>query len=488
MKSSDVQRGENQHLVTSSEARPFCFIVVVWGGKFCDYFLQYCLPSLLAPGNIPALGGHRPAEFIVCTTADDWRAMAETEIFRELQRHASPVFLELPPRPPERPNWAHSVVGHKLCCQAVFQKKAYRIFTVPDYIYADGAIARLNKIAASGAQAVLIHVQPRIDEKPFFALLEQNGILPRDNCKDSGQPLVCSARALVAAALQSLHSMTIVNEWTAPYFDGTSASPWWRVDDTAGGMVICGMGWNPLLIDYAAVPEHDVLLIDTRGLDGDYDMRTIGHLKTIYAVHDSDEIYAASWSSVDYMARRVRREKFGEWGKGTAFRTSYYAPHFNWLQRALMFVPVRLRAGPFGQNWDATEERALRTLLTWLDPPLELGELGRDLPIARQHYEAIEKKIAACELPDWRQSKTARRRIRNFLLMSVAVLLHPISCSFPNSPRMRFLIGALQVGTRRAWMALRGDRAARAWLRWRLRKTAAEVLHRPFHEARPNLS
>ena len=88
-----------------------------------------------------------------------------------------------------------------------------------------------------------------------------------------------------------------------------------------------------MLIDYGAVPEHDTSLIDARGLDGDYDMRTIGHLKTIYAVTDTDEIYTASWSSAEYMAQPERRQIFGELGKGTAFRTSYYGPHFNWLHR-----------------------------------------------------------------------------------------------------------------------------------------------------------
>ena len=107
--------------------------------------------------------------------------------------------------------------------------------------------------------------------------------------------------------------MTIVNEWDTPYFCGYAASPWWRVDGVDDGIMICGLGWNPLLIDYGAVPEHDTSLIDARGLDGDYDMRTIGHLKTIYAVTDTDEIYTASWSSAEYMAQPERRQISESW-------------------------------------------------------------------------------------------------------------------------------------------------------------------------------
>ena len=107
---------------------------------------------------------------------------------------------------------------------------------------------------------MVINVQPRIAEEAFFAELKAMGILPDADCRDTGEPLVYSPRQLVSAALRSFHSMTVVNEWEAPYFCGYAATPWWRVDDNE--IVICGMGWNPLLIDYAAVPEHDVALIE----------------------------------------------------------------------------------------------------------------------------------------------------------------------------------------------------------------------------------
>jgi hypothetical protein len=476
MKEKEQPHSAEATPVGVTSARPFCFIVVVWGEQFRNYFLQYCLPSLLAPGNIPALANSRGAEFIIATTSDDWAAMHRTAIFNELQHHATPVFLELPPQPPERPNWIHSVVGHQLCCEAVFRKKAYRVFTVPDYIYANGAIARLDQLATAGAQAVMINVQPRIAEEAFFANLEAMGLSPRTDSRDTGTPLVYSSRQLVSAALRSFHSMTVVNEWEAPYFCGYAATPWWRVDED--GIIICGMGWNPLLIDYAAVSEHDVSLIETRGLDGDYDMRTIGHLKTIYAVRDSDEIYAASWSSLAYMAQPLRRQRLGEWGKGTAFRASYYAPHFNWLHRALLFVPVRLHAGELGKKWEETEQKAFRTLLRWLDPPPELRDLGRDLPSADREYEVLEAKIAECNLPEWRKSDTARRRKRNFMLLSAAVLLHPIFFSFPNSPRMRWLISAVQAGGRQVLPALRGDKDARTWWFSRLQNVKTRSLRR----------
>ena len=72
---------ENEVEHSPELARPFCFCVVVWGEQFRNYFLQYCLPSLLAPGNIPALAGERPAEYIIATTAEDWQAMRGRRYF-----------------------------------------------------------------------------------------------------------------------------------------------------------------------------------------------------------------------------------------------------------------------------------------------------------------------------------------------------------------------------------------------------------------------
>ena len=233
--------------------------VVVWGQRFRNYLLEYCLPSLLAPGNIPSLAGQRPAKFIFTTTAEDWQAIQATAIFQTLKRYATPVFLELPQCPPDRPNWAHAVVGFKLYCDAVYREKAYRIFTTPDLIIPMEATARLHQLACEGVQAVFVNIPP-IAEESFFERLGKMGLSPSITARDTGIPLVYSSRQLVSAALNSLHSMTVVNEWAAPYFCGYAAIPWWRVPGEEE-IVLFGMSRDPILIDYSAVGQHDVSII-----------------------------------------------------------------------------------------------------------------------------------------------------------------------------------------------------------------------------------
>ena len=60
--------------------RPFYFIVVCWGKRYCDFLCNFCIASLLSPGNIPALrnSGNR---FLIATTDEDWDYLQSKPIF-----------------------------------------------------------------------------------------------------------------------------------------------------------------------------------------------------------------------------------------------------------------------------------------------------------------------------------------------------------------------------------------------------------------------
>src|SRR5436190_24138657 len=80
-------------------ARPFHFILVLWGERFRSYFLDLCLPTLLSPRNLPALKTQARSKFLICTRPEDWAAMQESKIFALLERYVDPVYLEIPPCP-----------------------------------------------------------------------------------------------------------------------------------------------------------------------------------------------------------------------------------------------------------------------------------------------------------------------------------------------------------------------------------------------------
>lgn len=459
--------------------RPFYIVVVVWGREFRDYFLEYCLPSLLSPNNLPALVGRRPVKLLMATTAEDWDTASKTAVFRELKKVAEPVFLELPAKG-DTPYWLHSIYGHQACCEMAVRDKAYRILVCPDTLYSDGALSRLHDLACNGAQAVLKLVSPLTKTDRFFKALADHGMLPEQSARDTGHALTCTSRQLVKLATAAMHGATAINEWDATYFCGYASTPWWKVPG-ADTMISFGMRWDLLLVDYSAV-SHDSAILNERGFDGDYIMRTIGDLETIYFVRDSDELHVVSWAS--FPDQPLRMQPYGEMGRGIGFRASAYGPQFNSMQRALLFLPTLVHSDPLNGAVPAAEDRALRTLLTWVDPPRDLERMSRGLPPAYQTYRGIDARLAAIRLPWWRSNPLAWATCRTVVLPAVARLSadRPL-ISLPRIPGLS-IAGVL---ARRAALALAGDRAALQWWRWVLRKLASRLLRRPFNEPRPEV-
>jgi hypothetical protein len=467
------------HPSATTSLRPFNIVAVVWGREYRDYFLEYCLPSLLAPGNIPAVSRRRPVTYLIATTADDWESMRRTAIFGELERHVSSAYVELPACPPQRPYWMQAVIGHKLCCDIIFRRKAYRIFTAPDSIFADGALARLNDLAMTGAEAVFKLTMPIVDKELFFETLAERAMLPAISARDSGMPIAFSPRQLASAALASSHHMSIVNEWQAPYFCGYAATPWWSVPGEEG-IVVHGLSWDIFLLDYAAVSSHDGSILDDRGWDGDYIMRTVGGLKSIHLIQDSDEFNAAGWSSIPSYSSRHHR--FGAYGKGIEFRTSYNDGAFNSLHRRLLFFPSRIHAGPLNAKWEMVEQKALQTLLTWVEPPADLNQLCLQLPAGER--AELDARLASCKLPWWRRNSLMWAACCEYLMPLVAYFTCALTRAESN---WKWMMAVGSILATRLVLLLRGDRAAARWWRWRLRKLSADVRGRPFDEPRPEV-
>ena len=56
-------------------------VVAVWGQRFVQRFLEICLPTLLAPGNVPAAAAELPTEFVILTREQDEPAFATHPMF-----------------------------------------------------------------------------------------------------------------------------------------------------------------------------------------------------------------------------------------------------------------------------------------------------------------------------------------------------------------------------------------------------------------------
>jgi len=65
-------------------------LLPVWGHRFIRQFLEFCLPTLLAPGNVPALATTLPCCFVIMTSANDVAA-ASTRMEEMIGSNVWPV-------------------------------------------------------------------------------------------------------------------------------------------------------------------------------------------------------------------------------------------------------------------------------------------------------------------------------------------------------------------------------------------------------------
>jgi hypothetical protein len=357
--SDDDQTAGPLHSAQSATGldRPFHFIIVLWGERFRNYFLDYCLASLLAPGNIPALSASQPNKFIIATRPDDWAAIKAAPIFRLMERYITAVFLEIPPCPPGRSGCEHMGVGHKLALEIAYREKAYAAVLTPDCMLSDGTIARLQVHARAGIKLVLVPAL-RFSEDAFLGHLAEMGAIPPDRPGERAAPLAITGQQMAFAAVNGLHLETLSYEWNAPYFVPIAPAAWWRVPGE-DGIVLHSLSWAFLLLDYEAVTRHDTSTLDDWTLDGDYLYKNFGRTDQIHVVQDSDEMFLASWgpeSEIPFYPFLIFKIPIiGKRLKAGQFRHSFYNPIFDPLKRDIFYKVVRWHGRPVNHNWDKVE-------------------------------------------------------------------------------------------------------------------------------------
>ena len=395
--------------------RPFYFVVVLWGRRFRDYFLDYCLPSLLSPGNFPSLSTSAPSTLVIATQPEDWAAMKTTAIFQELEHYVVPVMAELPAYVSASNVYEHMGRGHKIALEMAHQAKAYTVVLTPDCMLSDGTVSRLQDLARDGIELVLAPAL-RFGEEPFLRHLGTMGILGPARRRGSVEPLVVTGRQLVSAAVNGLHSETLSYEWATPYFVPIAPAAWWRVPGEEG-IVLHSLSWAALLLDYGVLVEHDTSTLDSWTLDGDYLHKNLRRITNIHVVCDSDEMFLASWGPMHqnrcdpYPLFKI--PILGNMMRATQFRDGFYGPLFDPFKRRLFFHPVRWHAKPLNAEWARVEQKAARTLGRWLRPQEAIGLKIVLLPLRLMFF------VSEC----WTNRAAMIRRLRQLLRGDPGVLL-----------------------------------------------------------------
>lgn len=318
--------------------RPFYFGVVLWGEEFRGYFLDFCLPSLLAPRNIPALENKTGSRFLICTTADDWAAMGGHPVFQSLAKEIEPVLIEMK-RPADGASKMRAMSeGHAVIAQTMHRDGVYGSFVYPDTVFANGVVEEAQSLAKRGKKVVLANC-PRFANEGFLSALAARGI------RRTGQPIILNPDELISLAMPHMHSETRRYEWEAPHFYSRSpVAIWWRVP--GGGLLMHSTCWAPILVDYSRLGTHDTSTMRDWTIDGDYIHRNFPDRRDVHASETMTLISFTPESRLSYLPLKRLRTDYvpfvNRWFKEANLRSFLFSRAMDPLKRELFTVPLRM--------------------------------------------------------------------------------------------------------------------------------------------------
>jgi len=278
--------------------RPLCLMIPFWGQRYRDYFVDLCLPSLLAPNNLPILeaaDGHR---LLVATTADDWTAIKNLPIVQKLEQHATLTLVEIDhPRGKTEPGSSDAIKQQNVCwkrlVEKAFELRGYGSLLSPDCIVPDGMIASLRKQAAAGHQLVISPALRQIEE-PLLGELKERGLMPTNSrLSQAGMALTISPRDLASLAVRHLHPEVAIFEGGSPDWPFSKPYWFWRVPECEGFILRSHFG-VPVLMDYSIVQSHNVDCLDRDMFENTYLASNFSGCERVHVVQDSDEFMIVS--------------------------------------------------------------------------------------------------------------------------------------------------------------------------------------------------
>ena len=348
----------------SNKSRTF-IATTFWGEQYRRYFLDYCLASLMAPGNIPAIENKSDARLLLATQDEDWRALQSEPIFIAANQHIPVEHIqhEVPLNVPREEKMLVMSQGHRLLAQRMFKDRARGVIVYPDMILADGALKKVEQLAQRGYKAVLC-LAVRFAHEGLIDDLRLRKLVTR------GEPIIVNSEELAHLTIKNMHSETVRLEFGASIDDQGAAAAFFWVVKPGQNLLFHSANWAPLLIDYGSLDKHDKSTFDRGTLDGDYIAKNISDVRDVYVVRDTTELFVSGFtpeSQVSYPKHRLFSYRLPFLGPIVKMaRTREYllrAGILDHLKDEFFCVPIRVQGGASSEKaWRKAEQRAAKVI------------------------------------------------------------------------------------------------------------------------------
>lgn len=319
------------------------FIVPVWGGDYTRFFTDVCLPTFLAPGNVPALPFADRHAFQIYTTLADRAAIEASPAYRRLRELIPVTFHRVRVAEPTRHLNPLSIQSdcYRRAIRAADAADRAMFFMTPDMIIADGGLRNLAAIADRPNVRAILGTGVRLVQEAVEPIL-------RGRHRASDSAIAIAPRALVRLLLEHIHPMARAHFYRPDEGrDVLSLSNlYWRVGGE--GIAARCLHLHPYLV-YPRVKNAPF----SSTVDGDYIESACPDFSEVHVSADSDEFcvceLTAGSRTADPFPRSSPLARFMRW-----LRDSTTPRH-----RVLITKSIRLHTGiADAALWQRTEQEA----------------------------------------------------------------------------------------------------------------------------------
>lgn len=258
--------------------------VIVWGEDYIREFLEVCLPTLLAPGNLPALKQLPGAQFVLWTREKDAEIARSSPMWAEAERIIDCKIVHIDGELSAEIGSKYSQLS-KIQAVAIQRSTGFDAFCFiyADSLWADGAFLRGAQIIADGYDAILIYT-PKVARDGFLSALQS-----KYSNAGSGA-LAIGNKDMARLIIEHLHP-----SYGGSFFDRPS-------DGSVAGVVFMSVPGQGLAVRCFHMNTLYVRLLENEGAffasfsgsyDEDYMNRIAGFLRP-YVIKSSDEMFGCT--------------------------------------------------------------------------------------------------------------------------------------------------------------------------------------------------
>lgn len=142
-------------------------LLAVWGESFIKHFLESSLPTLLAPGNVPALAANYPLTFVFLTRPSDIPIFEASRAYQKLVTICNIEFISISDLI-QFTNYSSTLTyafDRAIRQTGDAMLKTYFIFLTSDYLMADGSLRGLMRYMKKGFSGICAGNFQVVEEK-----------------------------------------------------------------------------------------------------------------------------------------------------------------------------------------------------------------------------------------------------------------------------------------------------------------------------------